>query len=231
VKSFNILRYLNFEINRSCNLYHEHEGKCPIAHPERYLFGRKEKALTDDIIVEFWRWCKSKDFRGLVMWHNYNEPTLVLKRIRGIMARIKAFDPGQPFQLTTNTMFPIEGFDIIKRSDYAQGGKDKLDNRIASARGEGKPYAQMPPRGWCARGLGWELDIDNFGNWGLCCNDWRNEESVGNIWVDDWDALHKAFLEKSERIRWNDEASYVALPRMCRSCMDVNPELRTQGGI
>src|SRR5512143_336291 len=100
MKSLNILRYLNFEINRSCNLFNEHQGKCPISHPERYMFGKRGQPITDDLIVNFWSWCRGHDFRGLVMWHEYNEPTIVLARIRKIMKRIKALDPGQPFQIT-----------------------------------------------------------------------------------------------------------------------------------
>jgi hypothetical protein len=236
MKSLNILRYLNFEVNRACDLWKEHQGKCPISHPWRYKFSTSTKPISDDLIVEFWRWCRRHDFRGIVMWHMYNEPTLVLDRIRNLMTRMKEEDPGQPFQITTNSTPNIPGFDIVKFSDYREStlshnGRDKLDNRIASAEGEGKPYSEVEPVGWCGRGLGWELDIDYYGNWCLCCNDWRCEESVGNIHEEEWEVLYERFKAKSERIRWHDEESYNALPRMCRSCMAVNPALRVTGGI
>jgi len=38
-------------------------------------------------------------------------------------------------------------------------------------------------------------------NWGLCCNDWRNEESFGSICTDDWDVLLGRWNEKRKRIR------------------------------
>jgi hypothetical protein len=89
----------------------------------------------------------------------------------------------------------------------------------------------MPQKGVCGRGLGWEIPIDNFGNWCLCCNDWRCEESFGSIMVDSWEGMLDKYIAKRKTIRWNDEDSYNALPRMCRSCMSVNPELSKRGGI
>ncbi len=228
----NILRYLTFEISHTCNLSHLH-ALCPISHPSRYLYGNKRYTLTDDIILKFWDWSTTlHGFRGIILWHMYNEPTHVLPRIRNLMRQMKMVDKFQPFQLTTNSGPNIEGFDILKDSDYDHAPNDGgLDNRIASAEGEGKPYSAMPPVGRCARGLGWEVPIDNHGNWCLCCNDWRCEESVGNIFVDDWEMLYTRWKEKARTIRWTDKNTYNRLPRMCRSCMDVNPNLRTSGGV
>lgn len=225
----NIIRYLSFEINRECPLSKVHAGKCPISHPERYKFSKSKNVIRDEDILGFYIACKSQGFRGIVLWHMYNEPVLVLDRVRHLMKRIKAMDRYQPFQLTTSIEGDYSDFDIVKVSDYANGAE--LDNRLLTCEGEGKPYSEMPKRGWCGRGLGWEIPIDNFGNWGLCCNDWRCEESIGNILQGSYLDLVKRFTKQRRRIRWHDEESYNALPRMCRACLDKNPSLSQRGGI
>lgn len=229
----NIIRYLSFEVGRDCNLAEIHKDKCPIAHPERYLFSKSKVEITDDLVVDFWKWCRyEKNFRGIILWHGYLEPTMHIARIRKLMKMIKYYDPFQPFQITTNTMnMLLTDFDIVKRSDYGPGGGlEKLDNRIANARGEGLPYAEMSPKGRCGRGLGWEIPIDIWGNWNLCCVDLRNEEAVGSIVNLDWEEVYQAWKIKSRMIQWNNQAEYEALPRMCRSCMATN-DISRMGGI
>jgi hypothetical protein len=131
--------------------------------------------------------------------------------------------------LTTSIPGNYSEFDIVNVSEYENGAQ--LDKRIQSAEGEGKPYSEMPPVGKCGRGLGWEIPIDNFGNWCLCCNDWRCEESFGSIMTSPWELPYARYLAKRRQIRWNDEASYNGLPRMCRACLDVNPSLSKRGGV
>ncbi len=225
----NIIRYLSFEINRDCNNSIIHKGKCPISHPERYKYSSSSLVLKDSDILGFWRRSRKIGFRGIVLWHMYNEPVIELSRVRYLMKTMKMEDSNQPFQLTTSIPGEYPDFDIVKISDY-EGGL-QLDNRIETIEGEGKPYQDMPKRGWCGRGKGWEIPIDNFGNWCLCCGDWRCEESVGSICNMDWDILYKRWNEKRKRIQWNDEKTYNALPRMCRSCLDKNPSLSRTGGI
>ncbi|MFH1009229.1 MAG: hypothetical protein V1800_17270, partial [Candidatus Latescibacterota bacterium] len=237
----NIARYLSFEINRTCDMGIQHAKFCPNQHPERYRYSLSKIPLNDDLIFEFWDWCvTAHHFRGIVTWSGYNEPTLVLDRIHKIMERMRAIDPWQPFQIVTNRQdgaFPA--FDIVKRSQYGDDpvkrscddGVTQLDNRIASAYGEGKPYDQAPQTGRCARGLGWEVTIDHWGNWCLCCNDWRCEESVGSIANESWDELFLRWKEKSRLIEWKNREEYERLPRMCRSCIDVNPGLHITRGM
>lgn len=227
-----ILRYLTFEINHECPLEKVHP-KCPISHPERYKFGQREIEITDDTIYHFWLYCKSRGFRGVVLWHWLNEPTLSLDRIRPIMARMKRTDHFQAFQITTyRNDLDLSDFDMVKRSNYDLGVFH--DERFQTSEGEGKTYADLPKdlkRGLCGRGLGWELLIDNWGNWCLCCNDFRCEEMIGNINCEDWDTLFEKWDAKRKTIQWNNEAEYNALPRMCRSCLDKNPSLHIRGGV
>lgn len=224
----NVVRYLSFETGRRCPRAAEHP-KCPIHHPERYRFSRNAQPLSEETIYSFWRWCRfERDFRGIVMWHLYNEPTLEQAKIQHLMGLMKRDDPGQPFQLfTADPTANTSAFDLVKVTDYTQG--KELDDRILTITGEGKPYAAMQPAGWCGRGWGWEVVIDFYGNWLLCCNDFRCEEAVGNIQTDFWPTLLDAYHRKATHVRWHDQASYEALPRMCRACLDVNPHLHRSG--
>lgn len=219
-------QYLTFEVNPNCNLAAIHP-KCPINDPERYRFGRTDRVLQDEDILAFWRWCRDGGFDGVVLWHLYNEPTLALGRITALMTQMQAEVPSQRFHLWTNhrSAVRLNAFTHVQLTDYAVVRPSDLDNRRASVTGEGRPYAEArKASGACGRGAGWEVIIDHHGNWLLCCNDWRCEESVGNIFVDAWPALLAWYQDKA-RIAWHDRESYEALPRLCRACMDVNPKL------
>ncbi len=162
------------------------------------------------------------------MWHMYNEPVLVLDRIRNLMKIMKNQDPFQPFQMTTSVLGEYPDFDIVKISDYSTDFG--LDNRIETNHGEGKPYKNMPQSGLCGRGKGFEIQIDYFGNWCLCCGDWTCEESVGSICNTNWEVLYERWEKKRNTIQWHDEKTYNALPRLCRSCLEKNT-LSWKGGI
>lgn len=231
-RKLNVIRYLDFEINNTCDMGHLHP-KCPNRHPERYRFGDTANILTDEIIMAFWEWCRfNKGFRGIVLWHGYSEPTLELDRIYRLMDAMKKKDPWQAFRLLTNkppTPEMEKRFDMIKFTNYDNGAE--LDDRITGIIGEGKPYSQVQRYGWCGRGFGWDTLIDYHGNWNLCCNDWRCEESVGNIFKDDWDELMAKFEDKGRKLKWSNEEEYSRLPRMCRACIDVAWHLHRSGGI
>jgi len=227
-EGFNIIRYLAFEINKDCENCKNHVGECPISHPDRYKYSTSEISISDSHILKFWRWCKGKGFRGIILWHMYNEPVLVIDRIRELMKIMKKEDSFQPFQMTTSIKGDYSDFDIVKISDYEHG--TELDRRIETNEGEGKSYGEMPKTGLCGRGKGFELQIDYYGNWCLCCGDWTCEESVGSICNTDWDVLYNRWNKKRKAIQWHDEESYNALPRLCRSCLDKNT-LSWKGGI
>jgi hypothetical protein len=221
-------QYLTFEVNSTCNLAALHP-RCPINDPERYRFGRTDAVLTDEAILGFWQWMCAGGFAGIVLWHLYNEPTLALDRTERLMTAMQAERPDQRFHLWTNhrAASRLAGFNHIQVTDYALVRPGDLDNRRASVCGDGRPYRDLRRSqrvGVCGRGAGWEVIIDHHGNWLLCCNDWRAEESVGNIFVDDWSTLRDHYQTRA-RIAWRDEASYNALPRLCRACLDVNPNL------
>jgi hypothetical protein len=224
----NCQRYLTFEVGHKCNLAAQHP-KCPVSHPDRYRFGQSTTALTDDTILGFWRWARGREFRGIILWHLYSEPTLVMPRLLRLMATMRAEDPGQPFQLFTNNPHAkhLYAFDLIKITDYA-GGNKELDDRIAAAFSAGHATPHQPA-GYCGRGWGWEVVIDHFGNWLLCCNDWRCEEAVGNLHTDDWPTLLARYHAKASRIRWKDQVTWEALPGLCRACMAHNFSMHRSG--
>jgi hypothetical protein len=235
----NLSRNLSFEINRECNLGKAHAGFCPNVHSDRYRWSKSPKPITDDLIFEFWKWCREKHyFRGLVNWNGMNEPTLVLDRIYKLMERMRAVDPGQPIQIVTNNeRIELPGFDVVKRSRYRKqtrlcdDGKQEFDNRLAALEGEGLAYDQVIPFGRCLRGMGWEIIIDFYGNWLLCCNDWRNEESFGSICEEDWETIYQRWEAKARTMHWTSEEEYNALPRMCRACLFVNPSMHFREDI
>jgi hypothetical protein len=220
------VRYLTFEVNSNCNLASIHP-RCPVNDPERYMFGDTSKVLTDQDIIDFWFWCRySYGFEGVVLWHLYSEPTLSIDRIRGLMKTMHTMYPTQRFHLWTNNVRDFAGFEHVQLTDYRIVRPNDLDNRRESTRGEGD-YARVGESGRCIRGTyGWEIIIDNHGNWLLCCNDWRCEENAGNILAtDDWQSILHRYVEMTRDISWTDKASFEALPRMCRSCITVNPLL------
>lgn len=223
----NTFRYLTFELTRECNLASVHE-KCPCGHAERYRFGQTSRALTDEIVVRFWVWARVRGFRGLVMLQGYSEPTLALDRVCAVRDKIKRIDPMQAFCLyTNNPRANLTGFDLVKRTDYTGTGKE-LDNRVVPAIADGNDTPHQPA-GYCGRGWGWEILIDHYGNWNLCCGDWRCEESVGNIFTDDWADLLRRYEHKATRLHWHDVESWRGLPRLCRACMTFNFDLHRTG--
>lgn len=218
-------QYLTFELNATCNMANEHP-RCPTSDPERFKFGKTERKLTDAIVLSFWRWAYyHHGFRGVVLWHLYNEPTLVKTRISALLKQMHAEAPEQRSHLWTNSPNAVKlvGFQHVQLTDYRVVRPDDLDNRRASTSGEGRPYSFVKPSGRCGRGFGWELILDAHGNWLLCCNDWQNEASIGNVFTDDWEVLLRRYAQAE--IGWHDKASYDRLPRLCRSCMTVNPGL------
>ena len=229
--SLNVMRYMTFEISKDCDFAVAH-AKCPAGHPDRFKFGRKVRPLDDETVLEFWKWARFKhNFRGIIQFSGYSEPTLQITRVYHLMNRIKKFDVGQPFRLITNrkpTEEMLERFDLVRWTRYDRGAG--LDDRIFAVTQEPKLYEEVAKVGWCGRKFGWEVWIDYWGNWPLCCGDWRCDESVGNIWEDDWDGMLERFEKKGRGLTWDSLESYNALPRLCRNCVSWNPGLYMSGG-
>lgn len=227
----NTLRYLSFEMGDSCPLSSIHT-KCPTSHRERFRFGDLTQTLTPTMAHQFWRWARyDKGFRGIVMFGGYCEPALYLRDIFATMDLIKRDDHDQPFRIYTSrrpSREMEEQFEMVRWTDYSHN--PQLDDRLLTIEGEGKSYEEMPPHGWCGHGFGWELPIDYYGNWLMCCNDWRCEEAFGNIHTNDWNKMLDAYEMKARFLQWEDKESYDSLPRLCRACLEKNPGLHFSGG-
>lgn len=222
--------YLSFEINNTCNLGDVHRSKCPIRHPSRYKRSVGRKPIDVEMIIRFWEWARfARNFQGVVNWNLYNEPTLAIGDIRKCMALMRARCPGQKFMLITNSNTVLDDVDQVLRTQYgADGGLKLLDDRLKVESGDG---AFQGP-GCCRRGLGFEVAIDYYGNWCLCCNDWQNELSLGNVHHEDPESIYRKWNEAKRKYSWQNEAEFNALPRWCRRCVsvcgltDVTPLLR-----
>jgi hypothetical protein len=211
--------YISFEINNTCNLAEVHQSKCPIRHPLRYRHSAGRKPLDTDTIIRFWEWARfTRKFNGVVNWNLYNEPTHAIDDIRKCMSVMRSRHPGQKFLLITNSNKPLEDVDQVLRTQYGSGGGlQLLDDRMKVESGDG---AYTGP-GCCRRGLGFEVAIDYYGNWCLCCNDWQNELSPGNIHHEDNECIYRKWKDAMRIYHWQNEGEFNALPRWCRRCLSV----------
>jgi len=222
------LRYLTFEISDTCALAKLHP-RCPVSDAGRYRYGRQDGSITDDFVMEFWRWARSHGFHGTLLWHMYNEPFPHRARIDALLKMMRAEEPTQQSHLWTSVQSATErkseaGVDHVVWTDYSVVAPDQLDNRRASVVGEGD-YAGAPRASTCGRSRDFELIIDNRGNWLRCCNDWRCEDSLGNALHDrDWEGLLRAYM-RLKVITWSDRGTFEDLPRQCRACVTYNPML------
>lgn len=220
------LRYLTFEISSTCALADLHP-RCAVSDPERYMFGQTDQRLDDQTILEFWRWARTHGFDGIMNWHLYNEPMPELPRIKALVAKMRAVHPDQRVHLWSGLSAAKREqgttFDLVVHTDYRLVPPGALDNRRASTTGEGD-YDHAPRESVCTRAADFELIIDNHGNWLKCCNDWRCEEAVGNIFTETWDTLLEKYALQP-KIAWHNVETWAQLPRMCRACVTVNSNL------
>lgn len=220
-------RYLTFEIGHTCGLSQLHT-KCPVSDPERFAHGHQTEPISDDLVLMFWRWARARGFRGTVLWHLYNEPWQEKERITKLLAAMRAEAPNQESHLWTGVGSGQArkdeiGVNHVVWTNYAIVQPQDLDNRRAAMTGEGD-YARARRAGACGRAKGFELIIDHYGNWLKCCSDWRCEESVGNVLVDDWNGLLASY-EGARAVAWQSAEEFAQLPRLCRACITENPML------
>lgn len=218
------VQLLSIELGAECNLAAAHP-KCPSA--SRRLSGRP---LTDEKIlslaVEAYA---AHGFRGLVGWHYYNEPTLQLDRMLGLMQRIRAAVPESRFILWSNGTQPCADprmalFDKAQISNYL-GDEALLRARFAAVRDLtvftprfddrlAAPVGAEAGRP-CLRPFV-EIPVDNSGAVHLCCQDWEGEIALGNVWSDDWTEI----LRRREAVigRISRGAMTPDAPERCRRC-------------
>jgi glycosyltransferase involved in cell wall biosynthesis len=187
-------QFLIFEIGTGCQLAKEHQGKCPIDQ-----IRREGRPLKDEEIISAARIAYERHgFRGFIGWHYYNEPTLLIDRVLGLMEQIRKVVPQSRFVLWTNgisrpTDPRVSLFEQVWVTDYRGDAAqvrqhyeklgviqtftvdNDLDNRIAETKSN-----PIKTGNRCLRPFT-ELIFDNCGGAHLCCYDWRREVNLGNL--------------------------------------------------
>ena len=166
-----------------CNLGREHT-RCP--NGTRVATG--PSSLADAVIVASIHAAYRRfGFTGLVGWHYYNEPMLSQDRMYSIMEQL----PHARFVLWTNgTVKPdgrVEMFEQIHVTDYGSvhEGYRGLPNLIISKPrfdGRLKDSTTNDPNDLPCWRQHVEFIIDAWGTAHLCCQDWRREIVLGNLW-------------------------------------------------
>lgn len=167
--------------------------QCPI-HKRKYK--NTDYILDDEIILNCIKEANVLNFSGLIGFHYYNEPMLEIKRIFKIMDRAK----NSRFLLWTNgtlldkkvennvflnrfygviiTKYSVLDPEFLENIKLAYPNvklnEDEMDNRIQIYE------KQVNYKLSCKRPY-LELPIDYHGNIHLCCIDWNNTYTIGNI--------------------------------------------------
>lgn len=178
--------------------------------------------LSDDMILSCIKEAYTKlNFTGLVGWHYYNEPMLQHNRIFSLMER---YPKGRYVLWTNGTIQPrdsrINLFEQVHCSDYTginreyfKGCKDmsvqvpKFDSRLKDPKDI--PENDRP----CWRQYT-EFILDTWGTAHLCCQDWRGEIKIGNIYEDSFFNLVRRRYDILKAI------SSGRVPLRCRKCVE-----------
>jgi hypothetical protein len=181
------------------------------------------KVLTDELILQCIDEAYTKhNFTGLVGWHYYNEPMVEHKRVFSLMER---YPKGRYILWTNGLIQPddprINLFEQVYctnyypdkvNKDYYNGCKkvsifpEHFDNRRQDTANIKRNHNH------CLRPYV-EFIIDNWGTAHLCCQDWRGEIDIGNI----WDVGFEAVLKKRKEIM--DKMRLRELPDRCIRCV------------
>jgi hypothetical protein len=217
-----LTQLLIFELGKCCNLggIHPH---CPNRSKERFSKLNTDRELDDLTIVQCaTRAYSEQHFQGLIGWHYYNEPLVEMERMFRLMAEIKEQVPESRFILWTNgTLLPADCerfamFDCIVVTRYKNQSYGDLNfhpnihirEEMFDRRMDDLPALGNEP---CLRSFV-ECIVDCYGNHHPCCNDWRGESSLGNIYVDGFDEILRKWRE------FQEAAIVGNLPPGCQRC-------------
>jgi len=211
-------QFLIFEVGSECNLSKVHT-QCPnsIREPS------SSQTLTDELILQCIDEAYTKhNFTGLVGWHYHNEPMLEHERIFSLMEKY----PKGRYVLWTNGLIQpdddrINLFEQVYCTDYYPGSVNeeyysgcemfsifpikRFDDRIKDTKSLPKNNNR------CVRPH-IEFIIDNWGTAHMCCQDWRAEIEIGNLWKNSFRTLIKRKYKLMRQIRRRH------LPDRCLQC-------------
>lgn len=231
IPNLSFLKYLSLEINDLCPLTDVHP-QCPRNH-DRFA-GRPDQRPQPSDFIDFAKICMDYGFDGLITLHNYNEPMATTGIVKQMAVefpkRISLWtsgvflDPVRDAGLITLchnviiTRYPgvkikdLSQFSNIKYQEYGLDGRSdivEIDYRKIIAHTCTRPN--------------WEIIVDCRGYINMCCGDWRNRMSIGNIMTEDHHVLlHKWNQKRKEIINlspWDTEDKFKKLPRACQVCL------------
>ena len=211
-------QFVIFELGATCNLGEYHK-RCPnfVRMPTSLL------SLTDDLILQCIEEAYTKlNFTGLVGWHYYNEPMMQHQRMFSLMEQY----PKARYVLWTNgTIQPddsrINLFEQVHCTNYSGNVNIKYYNGCKSvsmftpvfdSRLQDTKYTIENDR-LCYRQYT-EFTIDNWGTAHFCCQDWRGEIEIGNLWQDTYATLvsrRHSIIEQMRRGEYTER---------CRRCTE-----------
>lgn len=193
------IQFLSIEIGDKCNLSNEHP-LCPISYRQK-----RDKTLTDDMIISIVKKAYEElGFTGYVAWHFYNEPLLYKKRMFALMKTLKETVKDVKFILWTNGELlkidkKLELFDRVVITNYNNRPSSYFEQFFKNQ----NVYLLAPvfdgrldikgKQDWvtpCFRPYV-EFIISFYGDVHMCCQDWKNEIKIGNVFDKSFDFLVK----------------------------------------
>ncbi len=237
VPDLSFLKHLAFEINNECPLTKNHP-KCP-RNVDRFQGLAVDKPIEDSKIISFVEFCSSLGFQGRILFDCYNEPTCSPERIASLMKAL----PKSRFSLWTNgvlikgTEEYLKNMDDIMVTIYPETNREalinmknngckfrtqigSLDNRIETVNTKFNPQVTI-----CGR-PNWELICDYYGNFHMCCGDWKAEMKIGNLNTNSpieiitrWNSLREVINKP-----WTSD-TFRELPMICRICSTRTPQV------
>jgi len=160
-----------FELSNLCNMNHE---KCPAAHIDHPII------LPEKIVYHVLEVCQEYNYKGEICFHRYNEPgidprlMLFIDKAKKSCTRIFFMTNGFYLNKTLEAEFYAHGVSEISVSNYTDPNYP-FDDRL---------HFMDRPDTDCNKPCGAPLNeiiITCEGTVGLCCYDWRNDHTFGDL--------------------------------------------------
>lgn len=219
------IQYLIFEISSSCNMAPIHSPTCPIWDPGRYANQPHDLPMsTAEIVNAIICMYEIFDFKGIVGFHFYNEPTLEWDRMMRIIGLTKQLVQKARFGLLTNgTLLRADiglcKFSQLKVTNYLKRDWSWLRNFVEDVQIIPEEFDRRanpgpdPQDGACGRIFN-EMIFDFYGNAHPCCMDWRGELRLGNLHSDSLESIISNF----QKLRESIYPMSTNAPEKCRQC-------------
>jgi 2-deoxy-scyllo-inosamine dehydrogenase (SAM-dependent) len=226
---------VSFELSNRCNYAHQHKH-CPL-----YLKRNDEPVILEGRIIEdVIGYLERNKWKGKVSFHTYNEPLIDPRLIYIIRAitepslckmmppQIKPVILTNGYYLTQDIAIELEdaGVEEIVVSAYSDAEEErlkkikvdipykvirrKLDDRLYMYVSDLANYQKVP----CYAPLS-EICIACTGEVRLCCYDWQNEHTFGNLYKDSFEDVLKRMKPVYDRLIQGDR--YLHLCQRCES--------------